>query len=60
MNCRDFSLPGQNDQPELPEVVQSGSTHQAAASGLHHPHPPLDLRPVLQGDQTLTQRSVMI
>lgn len=39
--CRHF-------QHELPEAVSSRSPHQAAPSGLHHPHPPLDFCAVLQ------------
>lgn len=45
-----FCLPGQDDQPELPEAVQSRSSHQAAAAGLHHPYPAVDFRSVLQGE----------
>ena len=41
--------PGQADQPEFPEALQGGPPHQAAPAGLHHPHPALDLRAVLQG-----------
>lgn len=37
-------------QPELPAPVPRGPAHQAAASGLHHPHPAVDLRAVLQGE----------
>lgn len=44
---------GQNDQPEFPEALQSRAPHQAAAAGLHHTHPAVDLRSVLQGDATL-------
>lgn len=36
-------------QPELPAPVPRGAAHQAAAPGLHHPHPAVDLRAVLQG-----------
>lgn len=35
-------------QHELPEAVSSRPPHQAAPSGLHHPHPALDLCAVLQ------------
>ena len=40
---------GRHVQHELPEAVPRSAAHQAAAPGLHHPHPALDLRPVLQG-----------
>lgn len=36
----------QDDKLEFPEAVQSGAPHQAAATGLHHPHPAVDLRSV--------------
>lgn len=51
LSCR--LSPGQNDQPEFPEALQSRPPHQAAAAGLHHPHPSVDLRSVLQGDNAL-------
>lgn len=41
-------------QPELPAPVPRGPAHQAAAPGLHHPHPALDLRAVLQGERRRT------
>lgn len=47
-------VPGQNDQSELPEALQSGSSHQAVATGVHHSHPPVDLRSVLQGEYTVS------
>lgn len=51
VSCR--LSPGQNDQPEFPEALQSRPPHQAAAAGIHHPHPSVDLRSVLQGDSAL-------
>lgn len=47
-------VPGQNDQSELPKALPSGSSHQAVATGIHHPHPPVDLCSVLQGEYTLS------
>lgn len=40
---------GPSVEPELLEAVPSGSSHQAPPAGLHHPHPALDIRAVLQG-----------
>lgn len=37
-------------QHELPEALPRRPPHQAAAPGLHHPDPTLDLRAVLQGE----------
>lgn len=41
---------GQADQPEFPEAFQGGQAHQAIEAGLYHPHPAVDLCPVLQGE----------
>ena len=43
------SAVGRHVQHELPEAVPRGAADQAAAAGLHYPHPAVDLRPVLQG-----------
>ena len=47
-----MSVTGPAAEPELPEAVPSRSAHQAAEAGLHHPHPAVDLRSVLQGAHT--------
>lgn len=36
-------------QHEFPKAVSNSSTNKTLASGIHHPHPPLDLCTVLQG-----------
>ncbi len=38
-------------QRGLPAAVPGGPADQAAATGLHHPHTPLDIRTVFQGRQ---------
>lgn len=43
---------GQAAEFELPEALQSCSAHQAAEAGLHHPHPAVDICPVIQGGLT--------
>lgn len=53
-----FYLPGQADQPEFPEAVQSGPSHQAPAAGLHYPHPALDLCSVFQSEETHSSLSI--
>lgn len=37
-------------QHEFPEALPGSSAHQAAAPGLHHPHPAVDICAVLQGE----------
>lgn len=41
---------GQLHQPQLPAALPRGQAHQAPPPGLHHPHPALDIRAVLQGE----------
>lgn len=41
---------GQLHQPQLPAALPGSQAHQAPPPGLHHPHPALDIRAVLQGE----------
>lgn len=41
---------GQLHQPQLPAALPGSQAHQTPPPGLHHPHPALDIRAVLQGE----------
>ena len=43
-------------EPGFSAAVPSGASHQTAATGIHHPHPALDVRAELQGKVAETAR----